>query len=825
MRNINMMKYFIFCLLAFTTITAWPKSPFDDWKEKIIKEGRQKLASIQEENAINDVKGLSSKNHYLIVVGSDTYPDGEFITQRKGIGQGAGDDVYYLLNEEKIASIDNILSAMNSSSEIKTYVLIVRYMPMEFKNELSNNQDITDFFIGQKTDLAKAMAKPVTDKAAEIVSAITSPVLSKSTSPTLYCGFVNFKVFQNEFEGLSQWVYYPRNNNVKYDEEYGNILASSISRAEWPSGSVEKVDKLVDLIKSSNSEYTQTKGLFADLIAIDHPIKMQEALKGLSINALSAFNIGLRLHILKVLSAGVTPGDREIMIINLINSVQTESDANQLITGFKLENDKVIQPGMKGWCLLKCMTSQTSDGLITENYKALIKALVALCKRTPAFKDMVAALNNNDNDKIADRIVYYNYNSFWSKMTSTLSTFPRPLFDRSTVYSSDCQLQTNTELFFKYIFSPNDPISSETLDPLEPIVFVNQSDLGMLGGIDASNIFVSPAIILKYADEKAWNQTASDVSMAAIDAASLATGYGELKAGVMGVRQAWVLVDMFNSGINLSLNASLATENRTVKEILGLYNIVTGGISLTRMATGGVKGVYGLIKGKNVLDEKAILDLLKALDDGGDDALKNLSSDEFANIQALVKRVKTEAGVKGLSQLEQLATKVLDRMESLAKGADDILRSITKVEEDLRKVVGKEHVYKIDSKGIVKGPIVGEPDKVDFTSLGPFNKGDVLTHNHPKGTTFSFEDIAALSDFGITEVRAVAKSKTYSIIKTGEFKYYEWRIKYDDLENAFKIKYADKIKAGLTFDEMILIQEEIFLKSFEGFNIQFKIYQ
>ena len=53
-------------------------------------------------------------------------------------------------------------------------------------------------------------------------------------------------------------------------------------------------------------------------------------------------------------------------------------------------------------------------------------------------------------------------------------------------------------------------------------------------------------------------------------------------------------------------------------------------------------------------------------------------------------------------------------VDDLAKGADEVLKSLTKVEDDLRKVVGKEHIYKIDSKGTVKGPIIGDPDKVDF---------------------------------------------------------------------------------------------------------------
>ena len=126
-------------------------------------------------------------------------------------------------------------------------------------------------------------------------------------------------------------------------------------------------------------------------------------------------------------------------------------------------------------------------------------------------------------------------------------------------------------MFFNYLL-PNSTVDTETLEPLEPLVFVNQSDLGMLSGLEGEeNIFVAPAIVLKYADEKAWNQTASDVTMAAIDAASLATGYAEIKAGVSGLRRAWTLMDMTNSGINLTLNANLASQNARVKQLLEAY--------------------------------------------------------------------------------------------------------------------------------------------------------------------------------------------------------------------------------------------------------------
>lgn len=656
-------------LLIASAFQALSNSPFDDWKKKIIEEGRHKLVLLQSQNAVNEAQGKAEQNKYLVVVGEDAdYPDGEFIKQRKGVGQGSGPDVHYLLNQDKVTSVDNLLRTMNNTSVIKTYVLIVRFMPLQFKNEISDNQDVSDFFNNQKKDVAKSIADPVKDLAEEIVMGISAPVLSTADKPTLYCGFVNFKVFKNEIEGLSQWVYYHCRNNLEFDEEYKNMLSSSVRRATWPVSDVEKVDKLIQIIKTNNDEYSNVKGTLPDLIAIDHPITMEAALRGMSINALSAFTIGLRVHILKVLSSSITPGDRETMIINLINTVQDPFEVDQLVTALGLVNDKVLaKPGnhMKGWCLLKCMTDQTSDGVISSNnYNALIKALIRLCKKSSKFQEQVRDL---EGDKLVSRTVYYNYNSFWSKMVSTASTAPSPLLERNTNYAHQCELQTTASIFFGYNSFLNMSGNTETLDPLEPIVFVNQSDLGMLGEFE-KDIFVSPAIILKYADDKAWNQTTSDASMAAIDAVSLATGYAEIKAGVAGVRKAWVLVDMFNSGMNLSLGVSGATQNASIKKILDSYNAITAGLILTRVSTMGIKNVFSAIDGTSVLKERHIEAFLSTLESSGDDALRSLSDDEFLSIQSMLSRTKVEAGVKNMTSIEVRVEKVLARM-GVAKGA------------------------------------------------------------------------------------------------------------------------------------------------------------
>ncbi|NOS93976.1 MAG: hypothetical protein HOP30_18820, partial [Cyclobacteriaceae bacterium] len=159
----------------------------------------------------------------------------------------------------------------------------------------------------------------------------------------------------------------------------------------------------------------------------------------------------------------------------------------------------------------------------------------------------------------------------------------------------------------------------------------------------------------------------------------------------------------------------------------------------------------------------------------------------------------------------------------VAQGGDNVLKALTKVEHDLRRVVDKEHIYKIDSKGNVKGPIIGEADKVDFTNLGTISKGDILTHNHPSGSTFSREDIFNLAATEMTELRAVTLNKVYSVKKVGDFNYYYWYDNYLKLIEGFKVKYADKIRNGMTFEEQVLMQEELFAKSLEGYNVLFTI--
>jgi hypothetical protein len=183
MKNIDPMKRSLrVLLLLITALPVWANGAYDTWKAHLIREGQKQLAQQQGENAANDAAGHSDRNHYLVLVASDpTYPNAEFIGQRKGTGRGGADNNPYLLDQPTLASLDQTLRRMNSGKGIRTYVVVVHFMPLEFFREIPDDQSIADFFDGSKTDLVQAIAQPITDEASQLVRAITnSPTQRKA---------------------------------------------------------------------------------------------------------------------------------------------------------------------------------------------------------------------------------------------------------------------------------------------------------------------------------------------------------------------------------------------------------------------------------------------------------------------------------------------------------------------------------------------------------------------------------------------------------------------------------------------------------------------
>lgn len=757
-------KSIILFILVLMITKVFAVNSDDSTLSVIIAKGREELKQLREQNQLNDAAGLSEKNQYILNIhtAGEGGPikveslDRDFIKQRKlsyEAGSPAPVGSFFVPDESVLNKLNEKLRVLNSKKEnaIKSYLLMVDFVPMDFDDGIRSDMTLKELLSKNSEDVRnKAVAEQALQQARQIVEGITEPFIKQQQDKMLFCGFLKFKVFVESYKLRDIYMYYPHNNvDDVVNGAYQTILKNYISAIQFKNGP-QYVEDFIVAMEGNNKDYQNLPNVKEKIMQTTTSPEMYALLRTISNKAYDALTGDERLHAIKVLAGVEIFTDAQTLINELLESTQ-EEDANTLLAAMEQLNDQApaiikIYPGNMGvgsggppsdgpnrkkdWCLLRGITEETRDMKIgpwgEDNYKRLIKAFIAICKKSSDFNEQVKVLQDTTNDKIVDRTIFYTYNSMWSKIEATLvniSPMMPPLvqkIDRNTSYIENCELKTQTQLFFSYM-SPDDDLSSATLKPFEPIVFVNNSDLGILADLNnEEKMFVTPAIILKYVDEKAFNQTATDATMAAVDVISLATGYGEIKAGVKGIRKAWVLFDMFNSGINLSLNVTGATQNEKVRDLLNAYNLVTGGISVTRMAAGGIKNVYTFIRGKKVLDGEDVTRLFKALENGGEE-LKLLPRADVENIELLVKRIRDEAKARGLTNLERDADNLLAKMGSLADDGKLLLARI--------KAYGKLEEKIADLSPASRDKFLKEFDGISEQGLDILNKNPKLVDN------------------------------------------------------------------------------------------------
>lgn len=507
-----------------------------------------------------------------------------------------------------------------------------------------------------------------------------------------------------------------------------NTEQRKVSKEEWLAGFINANQTMLAGIRKTNP---------LELAAITDKPTLLAKLKEIPEAVYAGFSAELRIRMMQILTQDALDNDGEKIVCALVEQtpvmqadavikamrevnpfipeqVLTNANPNAGIPATYDHNDRV------GRCLLRCLTDFIDDKTLgiggTNNYHRLIKGITSLCYKTDDFKKKAQALNdsylNAEGDKIPDRVIFYTYNSFWSKVAATLvfgHVITEPKIDLSTSYDG-CGLQTEKALFFSY-FWPNSTFSKLKLDPFEPIVFENQSDLGLLADWDETPADgqkmpqptdnIMPAIILKYADDKGSNETMTDATMAAIDVASLATGYGELKAGIQGARRAWTMFDMFNSGVNLTVNLT-AYDNPTIQKILGAYNLATGAIALGR-GVNSIRGYYRNLKAaRTAMSAKAIREFLSSLKDAGDD-LKRLNPENAEKIKAYLQRLKAEAIARRLENLEKTVDELLPKLpvkpitKVFFKTADDFYNTFDKGRKLTQAM--REEVFELYKQG------------------------------------------------------------------------------------------------------------------------------
>ena len=92
----------------------------------------------------------------------------------------------------------------------------------------------------------------------------------------------------------------------------------------------------------------------------------------------------------------------------------------------------------------------------------------------------------------------------------------------------------------------------------------------------------------------------------------------------------------------------------------------------------------------------------------------------------------------------------------------------------------------------------GEKSQVSFTEdeMKLF-AGNIVTHNHPGGRSFSESDLITFNNSNAKEIRAVSKLYDYSLSgQTSKFSYAELRNKYREFNETIRQQFTDKIDSG-----------------------------
>jgi hypothetical protein len=693
MNNSKMLsRYFIILLLLLLRLPA-SASSLEEWKEQLIEQGRKQLKEAQAQNLLNEKAGKGYLNNYLIIVSTDDGSGPQYIRQHYGTGSGQRS---LMLNNEELAMHNRTLQQQNINSEVKTYLLLIDYIPLEFdatSYSLNDDESIISVITqntANKENEATRLATKAKTEASDIVTRITKTVLDTARTPTLYCGLVQFKVFLKERNVKGMLTYFPKSSNIGSETEYRQLLDSHIKALEWSSLNNNNVANLINAIGNCNSNYKQIKGTLANITSVTSHAEIFKMLENMDAHGYSAFTLEQRLHILKVLtstdkrtnSSGTTNSTsnitnaRELKIIDILKYTAT-SDINALLEGLKGSNEYADNK-----TLINCIVSGTDDSMVPwgdDNYKSLMVTLIELVTRSSNYNERIATITESQNP--LQKLIIWDRNyalKFFTTPPHGTNSYTATLvsngniklqrefveswnFQERTTASMDLGLQTSTSTTANWKVEPEIDLA-----PFELVGFVNRADLGLLteatGG--SREIIMVPAIFLKYAADKELNDILAKSAFLALDVATIAIPitkvYNLSKIG----QRIYFAIDVASAVGSVGSIALITTElgnDTTFSYVIQSYLNVMAAINVAQLtSTGLTKSLAGNYIHEANLVEKELYELSK---NGNTRAKQMLNLKE--ELLAQGNRIYENDWVSGVK-----------KVRTLAKGADVVLKRL-----------------------------------------------------------------------------------------------------------------------------------------------------
>ncbi len=619
------IKYFTTLILVLFFVSFLkannPPVSIDSLQHLFIKFGQKKIKDQMARNQVFFGLGQFDSINYVINIDSKTlFAEAAldpYIVQEYIVPNTQGDK--FINDKVRLDTLNNRLIVINANRTIKTYLLLVNYVELTFKDGV-NAADVQNAFynIGTKESVSAQLVDSARIKSRAIVEKISGPILNADInfySPFLFFGLIKYSTAVNT-KNAYQIITYSPITNSQVQDGYKDILALEVKKQTWRQG--DKGDNqypfiAIDAIAGANQGYDDITSVLAKIMLQTTTLDMYNLLSPVKTTSLAMLTLDQRLYALKILSAeNFNSSDIGTQINNLLTSTPP-SKIDSLLAALLLVNDKAIISTKQGTSLFYCILVGETDPLFFGNnaYLDFTTAICQLVKTKSTYKADEDAFFNLSTSDLSNRIF------LWDKSYTThIFTVPSDGTNNYGVeFDKSCNIAVSRQSslsFTRYAGNTNQPYKDfnwidmpkiSGLNPYTLVGFVNRSDLSFLSEAvsnlnkgETPKITIVPAIFLKYAADKKFNDDAGRTAVIALDVAvSLAPITKVYDLSILAQR-AYLALDGFYAVGALSNLAELGS-NPLFKDVVDGYNNLLFIVGGTQAGTEiGLKLLKGSLK-------------------------------------------------------------------------------------------------------------------------------------------------------------------------------------------------------------------------------------
>ena len=611
MYKTKILKYILFALLILPVcVEAIVIDSIQ--KEELIKQGIFKLNTLKESNLKKIQEGKTNELNFIVNLEPDNSID--YTTDYTVGGKGN-----FLSSPTIEQELNSRLQQVYTAKQKECYLILINAFDVKINAPIPvglTAQDVfnTGKFFNEQSDIEQQKLFHN-----DVVTQISNnSIPTNRNSYILSCGAYCGAFFNNKVGCLLYWYSLQKadinNPAVPYYPETYDYLTTYLKN----SNDFHKVSSKDNIAKQMVSAF-ENAAINVELKALI----LQKFTSAEIIDILKQFpsnddyttlSVAERLHVLSVFVSENMTGN--------YHTIGEEGYALKVIRNTPANDIELLLQGLEEVSVLNTNPNYTGDksntsaliyrliahiddswfGVGGDNYANLIKIVSGLIKKSPTFIDKQNEIYNADN--INQRVYSWDesYNDFYPPVGAT--GYQIVLNSNATVgitkkYVSDYTLQpsggeegfTQAAPTFTAIGAPYN------LHSFDLILFVNNCKLDMIeqAGVSKGDISFVPALFLKYAEDKQFNQTMFNAAVATADVVTIAAAPLSIVKAVTWTRRAWIAFETANAIGNLSMTVfgdDLPAEYQDVVNYSNYLMLAVGGKNILKGGYSSIKSAY-----------------------------------------------------------------------------------------------------------------------------------------------------------------------------------------------------------------------------------------